>query len=59
MRGRRTEIDYLNGYVAGKGREYGVPTPVNNAIIAIVKEIENGSRQVSPDNLEDTRFRGL
>lgn len=58
-RGRRTEIDYLNGYVARKGREYGVATPVNDAVIAIVKEIESGARPVSPRNFEDRRFSGL
>ena len=35
-RGRRTEIDALNGYVARRGRELGVPTPVNQALTALV-----------------------
>jgi 2-dehydropantoate 2-reductase len=34
MRKRRTEIDYLNGYVSARGRERGVPTPVNDAVVA-------------------------
>ena len=28
-RGKPTEIDFLNGYIVRKGREYGVPTPTN------------------------------
>lgn len=36
-RGRRTEIDALNGYVARRGAELGVPTPVNQALCALVK----------------------
>ena len=28
MRGRRTEINYLNGYVSEQGRQVGVKTPV-------------------------------
>ncbi len=36
-RGRRTEIDALNGYVARRGAELGVPTPVNQALTALVK----------------------
>lgn len=36
-RGRPTEIDALNGYVARKGRELGVPTPVNQALCALVR----------------------
>jgi len=35
-RGRPTEIDALNGYVARRGRELGVPTPVNQALCALV-----------------------
>jgi len=40
-RGRRTEIDSLNGYVARRGRELGVRTPVNSTLHALVKLIEN------------------
>src|SRR4030095_7371362 len=32
MRGRRTEIEYLNGYVCTEGRRLSVPTPVNDAV---------------------------
>jgi 2-dehydropantoate 2-reductase len=35
-RGRPTEIDALNGYIARRGRELGVPTPVNQALCALV-----------------------
>jgi 2-dehydropantoate 2-reductase len=59
MRGRQTEIDYLNGYVAQKGRECGIATPVNDAVIAVVKEIEKGDRTVSIHNFNDGRFSGL
>ena len=51
-RGRRTEIDFMNGYVVERGQEKGVPTPVNAALTAMVREIEAGSRPISPDNLE-------
>jgi 2-dehydropantoate 2-reductase len=36
-RGRRTEIAELNGYVARRGEELGVPTPVNQALCALVQ----------------------
>lgn len=39
-RGRRTEIDSLNGYVARRGAELGVATPVNQTIHALVKLLE-------------------
>jgi 2-dehydropantoate 2-reductase len=37
---RQTEIDYLNGGIARFGREQGVPTPLNEAILALVKGLE-------------------
>jgi 2-dehydropantoate 2-reductase len=36
-RGRPTEIDSLNGFVARRGAELGVPTPVNYTLWALVK----------------------
>ena len=39
-RGRRTEIDALNGYVAERGRALGVPTPANQALHALVRLAE-------------------
>jgi 2-dehydropantoate 2-reductase len=37
--GRPTEIDSLNGYIVRKGRELGIPTPVNEALMAMVKAV--------------------
>ena len=47
LKGRRTEIDYLNGYVVDRGEQVGVPTPVNEAITALIKRIERG--ELKPD----------
>jgi 2-dehydropantoate 2-reductase len=55
-RGRPTEIDYLNGYICERGRKHGVPTPVNAAIVRMVKEIESGKREMTADNLKDPVF---
>jgi 2-dehydropantoate 2-reductase len=52
-RGRRTEIDFMNGYVVECGREKGVPTPINAALTEMVREIEAGRRATSPKNLKD------
>jgi len=41
---RETEIDYLNGGIARFGREHGVPTPLNEAILALVKGLEKSWR---------------
>ncbi len=39
--GRRTEVDYINGAIVAKGRETGVPTPVNEAVLYAVKALED------------------
>jgi 2-dehydropantoate 2-reductase len=37
---RQTEIDYLNGGIVRFGREHGVPTPLNEAVTALIKGLE-------------------
>ena len=39
-RGRRTEIDALNGFVARRGEALGVPAPVNRTLATLVKLLE-------------------
>jgi 2-dehydropantoate 2-reductase len=41
-RGKHTEIDSLNGYVARLGAELGLPTPVNHTLLTLVKLYETG-----------------
>ena len=43
-RGRRTEIDYLNGAVAALGAEHGLSCPVNSALTAIIHAMESTTR---------------
>ena len=52
-RGRKTEIDFFNGYISSKGKEYGVSTPVNTRLTRMVREIENGMRSISVNSLEE------
>jgi 2-dehydropantoate 2-reductase len=52
-RGRRTEIDFFNGYIASRGKGLGVATPVNERITALVHEIEAGARKIDPANLAE------
>jgi 2-dehydropantoate 2-reductase len=52
IKGRRTEIDYMNGFVVDKGREVGVVTPVSSAVVEIVREIDAGTRRPSPEHIE-------
>jgi hypothetical protein len=39
---RRTEIDYLNGYVCEQGKQKGVPTPYNDKVVATIKALGVG-----------------
>lgn len=41
-RGRRTEIDSINGKIVEVGKKHGFATPVNSALVALVKGIEEG-----------------
>ena len=52
MRGRRTEIDYLNGYVVDEGRRVGVKTPFNEAVVRLVHEHGVGTLKPDPKNLD-------
>ena len=45
-KGRRTEIDYINGLVAAKGRDVGIATPVSDRAVDIVHRLERG--ELSP-----------
>jgi 2-dehydropantoate 2-reductase len=40
-RGKPSEIDHLNGYVARRGAELGIATPVNQTLHALVKLVES------------------
>jgi 2-dehydropantoate 2-reductase len=51
QKGRRTEIDYMNGFVVEKGKEVGRPAPTHAAITDIVKRIERGEISPRPENL--------
>ena len=42
---RPTEIDYLNGGISLFGREQSVPTPMNDAVTALIKGLEASWRQ--------------
>jgi 2-dehydropantoate 2-reductase len=40
LRGRPTEIDFMNGAVVARGRQHGIDCPVNAALTAIIKAME-------------------
>ena len=52
MRGRRTEVQYLNGYVSEQGREVGVPTPFNDKVVELITSVPPGTLKPDPRNLD-------
>ncbi len=50
-RGKPTEIDFLNGYILKKAQEHDIPVPVNQKLVALVKEIETGKMKIDSENL--------
>ncbi len=51
-KGRRSEINYMNGYVVRKGKEVGVPTPASAAVVEAMREIDAGTLEPDPSNIE-------
>lgn len=51
IKGRRTEIGYINGLVASKGEEAGIPAPTHSALAEVVTKVERGELEPSPDNV--------
>jgi 2-dehydropantoate 2-reductase len=50
-RRRRTEVDFINGYVAKAAAEVDLEAPVNARLTAMIHEIERGERNIDPSNL--------
>ncbi len=51
IRHRKTETEFLTGEVARIGRKHGLPMTINALVTQMVKEIEEGKRPMSWDNL--------
>ena len=52
LKGRKSEVDFLNGLVVQKGRQAGVPTPLNEAMVSLTRQIEEGVIKPDRGNLE-------
>jgi 2-dehydropantoate 2-reductase len=51
-RRRTTEIAFINGYVVNTGRQFGVGTPVNAALVETVHAITSGQSSPDPNHLQ-------
>jgi len=52
-KGRKTEVDFVNGYVVRKGKEIGRSTPANELVTRIIHQIEAGEKEPHLDNLKE------
>ncbi len=48
LKGRRTETDFINGFVAAKGDDIGVPAPLHALMNELVKKVERGEIKADP-----------
>jgi 2-dehydropantoate 2-reductase len=53
LKGRRTEIEFINGFIVAKGSEIGRPAPAHAALVEVVKRIERGEISPQPGNVID------
>ncbi len=47
-RGRTTEVDAINGVIVDFGNSLGIPTPVNAALVGLVRRAQTGSPALTP-----------
>jgi len=50
-KGKKTEVDSINGIVCEFGRQYNVPTPYNDLVVSIIHKIEQGAHKPGFENL--------
>lgn len=51
LKGRRTEIGFINGHVVARGAEVGLAAPANAALVAAVQRVERGEVPARPENI--------
>jgi len=52
IKGRRSEMAFIPGLVSNKGRQLGIPTPWNDAVVELDRQINRGELKMEPANLE-------
>jgi 2-dehydropantoate 2-reductase len=51
LKGRRTEIDFMNGLIVAKGAETGLPAAAHARLVEVVKQVERGEMPARAENL--------
>ena len=57
LKGRKSEMEFISGVVSRRGRELGIATPCNDAVVEIDALINKGSLAMDPSNFERLRDR--
>jgi len=57
IKGRKSEMEFITGVVAKKGKELGIPTPYNDAVIEIDRQINKGEIKMDRSNFELLKTR--
>ena len=52
MKGRKSEVDLINGLVVDKGARLGIATPANKLIVDLTRRIEAGELKPDPKNMD-------
>jgi len=55
-KGRRTEIEFLNGFVVREGEQVGIPARANERLVDIVKKVERGELKQDPHHITELRL---
>ena len=56
QKGRRTEIEFLNGFVVREGEKLGLQARANAALVDLVKKVERGDLKADPQHIIDLRL---
>ena len=51
-KGKPCEVDAINGVVCEWGRKYGVPTPINDRIVDVIKKMQNDGAMPMLSNIQ-------
>ncbi len=51
LKGRYSEVDLLNGLIVEKGKEAKIPTPLNEAVTAVTRQIQDGTLRPERSNI--------
>ena len=55
-KGRRTEIEFLNGLVVREGEKVGLACRANAVLVDIVKKVEKGELKADPKHITELRL---